>query len=91
MPHYVYIIECEDGTLYTGYTTDVERRITEHNNGNAAKYTRGRTPVTIRYVEYHTTKSTAMQREYEIKQQTRHHKEALISDDTDTVRIELDP
>jgi putative endonuclease len=54
--HYTYIIECSDNTLYTGYTTDVSRRVSEHNNGTGAKYTRGRTPVVLRYVEYHDSK-----------------------------------
>ena len=48
--HHVYVIECADGTLYTGYTTDVERRVAEHDAGEGAKYTRGRTPVTLRHV-----------------------------------------
>jgi len=49
--HYVYVLECVDGTLYTGYTTDVERRVAEHNAGDGATYTRGRTPVEVVHVE----------------------------------------
>lgn len=76
--HYVYILECADGTLYTGYTTDVERRVEEHDQGEGAKYTRGRTPVELVHTEEYGTKSTAMAREHEIKQLTRSEKEQLI-------------
>ncbi|MFC6719693.1 GIY-YIG nuclease family protein [Natrialbaceae archaeon GCM10025810] len=76
--HIVYVIECADGTLYTGYTTDLDRRIAEHNAGDGAKYTRGRTPVRLRYRERYDSKSEAMSREYEIKQLTRAEKERLI-------------
>jgi len=85
--HYTYIIECSDNTLYTGYTTDVSRRVSEHNNGTGAKYTRGRTPVVLRYVEYHDSKSNAMSREYEIKQYSVGHKRDLLSDVDNCVRI----
>lgn len=77
--HIVYILKCADSTLYTGYTTDIDRRVTEHNNETAAKYTKGRTPVTLVHVEYHDSKSTALQREYEIKQLDRSEKEALCN------------
>jgi len=76
--HYVYMLECADGTLYTGYTTDVERRLDEHDSGVGAKYTRGRTPVDLIHSESYDTKSAAMAREYEIKQLTRAEKEQLI-------------
>ena len=76
--HYVYIIECEDGTYYTGYTTEIKRRIEEHNQGQGAKYTRGRTPVKLVYQESFDNKSKAMQREYEIKQLSRSTKEELV-------------
>ena len=78
--HYVYVIECADGTLYTGYTTDVERRVAEHDAGEGAKYTRGRTPVTLRHVESFDSKSAAMSREHAIKSLTRAEKERLIGD-----------
>ncbi len=78
MAHYVYIIECSDGTYYTGYTTDVERRVSEHNSGNGAKYTRGRTPVKLVHTEEYKTQSEAMSREYAIKQKSRKQKESLI-------------
>ncbi|WP_255169347.1 GIY-YIG nuclease family protein [Natrononativus amylolyticus] len=76
--HTVYVLECADGTLYTGYTTDLERRIAEHGAGDGAKYTRGRTPVELVYSERHDSRSRAMSREYEIKQLSRGQKERLI-------------
>jgi len=76
--HHVYIVECSDGTYYTGYTTDVDRRVAEHNDGTAAKYTRGRRPVTLVHVETYDTQSEAMQREYAIKQLRRAAKERLV-------------
>lgn len=78
MPHHVYILECADGTYYTGYTTDVERRVAEHNAGTAAKYTRGRTPVEVIHTETYDSQSAAMQREYAIKQLRRPAKEKLV-------------
>ena len=79
--HYVYVIECADETLYTGYTTDVERRIAEHDSGHGAKYTRGRTPVVLRYVESFDSKSAALSREYAIKSLSRSEKVHLIEND----------
>lgn len=76
--NYIYIVECKDGTLYTGWTTDLERRIKAHNSGKGAKYTRSRLPVVLRYYESFETKQEAMRREYEIKQLTRKEKEKLI-------------
>ncbi|GAA0264322.1 GIY-YIG nuclease family protein [Halobacterium noricense] len=81
--HYVYLLECSDDTYYTGYTTDVERRVAEHDAGDGAKYTRGRTPVTLQYVEPFETKSTAMSREYELKQRSRGQKEKLVAEQDD--------
>ena len=76
--HHVYIVACRDGTYYTGYTTDVARRVAEHNAGDGAKYTRGRRPVELVHVETYATQSAAMQREYAIKQLRRAEKENLI-------------
>jgi putative endonuclease len=81
--HHVYVIECADGTLYTGYTTDVERRVAEHDAGEGAKYTRGRTPVTLRHVESFDSKSAAMSREYAVKSLSRAEKERLIGEGDD--------
>ncbi|ELK51371.1 Endo/excinuclease amino terminal domain protein [Haloferax sp. BAB-2207] len=76
--HFVYVIECNDGSLYTGYTTDVERRVAEHDAGEGAKYTCGRTPVELVHVEEFDSKSAAMSREYEIKQLRRREKQRLV-------------
>ena len=76
--HHVYVLRCADGTLYTGYTTDVQRRIEEHDSGAGAKYTRGRTPVELVHVERFESQSAAMSREYEIKQLSRAAKESLV-------------
>ena len=76
--HHVYVLRCADDTFYTGYTTDLERRVAEHDAGDGAKYTRGRTPVELRYHERFDSKSAAMSREYEIKQLSRTAKERLV-------------
>ena len=76
--HYVYVVQCSDGSFYTGYTTDVQRRVAEHNDGEGAKYTRGRRPVTLVHVESFDDQSSAMQREYAIKQWGRSRKERLV-------------
>ncbi|MGQ4556412.1 GIY-YIG nuclease family protein [Halobellus sp. GM3] len=76
--HYVYVVECADGSLYTGYTTDVERRVAEHDAGDGAKYTRGRTPVELVHTEAFDSKSAAMSREHEIKQLSRAEKVRLV-------------
>ncbi|WP_131973698.1 GIY-YIG nuclease family protein [Exiguobacterium sp. B203-G5 25_7] len=76
--HAIYIVRCRDGSLYTGYAVDVEKRIAIHNNGQGAKYTRARLPVVLEYTETFSTKSEALKREYAIKQLTRLKKERLI-------------
>jgi len=76
--HYVYVLECADGTFYTGYTTDVERRVAEHDAGEGAKYTRGRTPVELVHRERFDSRSAAMSREHELKQLSRRQKERLV-------------
>ncbi|MCX2817923.1 GIY-YIG nuclease family protein [Haladaptatus sp. F3-133] len=78
---YVYVVECADGSLYTGYTTDVDRRVEEHNDGEGAKYTRGRTPVSLVHVERFDGRSEAMSREAEIKSMSRGEKERLVYGD----------
>lgn len=79
MSHYTYILECADGSLYTGYTPDLEKRLETHNAGKGAKYTRGRRPVKLVYSEEYNTKEEAMRREYQIKHLKREEKMALIS------------
>jgi len=76
--HYVYVLRWGDDSLYTGYTTDVERRLAQHRAGTGAKYTRGRGPLEVVHVETYRSKSAAMSREYEIKQFTRTQKERLV-------------
>jgi len=75
---YVYILRCADDTLYTGMTDDVIRRTEVHNSGKGAKYTRGRTPVAVVYTEECESYSSALKREYAIKQLTRQQKMDLI-------------
>ena len=74
----VYILECADRTFYTGITTDIHRRVAEHNNGVGAKYTRGRRPVVVAYTEASLNRSTASKREQYIKRLTRGAKLELI-------------
>jgi len=76
--YYVYLVECSDGTLYTGWTTDVHGRLAKHNQGKGAKYTRPRLPVTLKYYEVFKTKSEALQREAAIKKMSRKQKLKLI-------------
>ncbi|WCK53444.1 GIY-YIG nuclease family protein [Aneurinibacillus sp. Ricciae_BoGa-3] len=76
--YYVYIIRCKDNSLYTGYTNDVTARLKKHNEGKAARYTRGRAPVELAYIEEMADKSAAMRREYEIKQYSKKQKEKLV-------------
>ena len=81
--HYVYILRCADDTLYTGWTTDVERRVAVHNSGKGAKYTRARLPVELVYTEEFDDKVEAQKREYAIKQLARAEKESLIESSVD--------
>ena len=76
--NYTYILSCADGTLYTGWTNDLDRRLAAHNAGKGGKYTRARLPVTLVYHEEFDTKEKAMSREYAIKQMTRAQKMKLI-------------
>lgn len=79
--YYVYILRCADGTLYCGYTTDLQKRVATHNRGVGAKYTRSRLPVTVVYSESFPTKSEALKREWAIKHLTREQKQALIENE----------
>ena len=78
--HYTYILECKDQTLYTGYTTDLERRLKVHNDGKGAKYTKIRRPVKLVYHEEFDNKSGALKREYALKQLSRKQKLLLIKE-----------
>ena len=75
----MYILRCADGTFYTGWTTDPERRTKVHNSGKGAKYTRARRPVELIYYEEYDDKIEAQRREWAIKQLTRAEKETLIA------------
>ena len=75
---YLYILRCGDGSLYTGITTDVDRRLEAHRSGHGAKYTRGRGPLTLLYRELCGSHSDALKREQAVKQLSRAEKEALI-------------
>jgi putative endonuclease len=77
-PYVVYILECSDGTLYTGITNRLQQRMKSHQQGKGAKYTRGRLPVRLRYVERGGDKSWALKREREIKKMSRRKKWELI-------------
>jgi len=75
---YLYILRCGDGSLYTGITTDVDRRLEAHRSGQGAKYTRGRGPLTLAYRETCGSHSDALKRELAVKRLTKGEKEALI-------------
>lgn len=77
--NYVYILECGNGSFYTGWTNNLEHRVQAHNEGKGAKYTKAHLPVKLVYVEEFEDKSEALRREYEIKQLTRSEKLMLIS------------
>lgn len=76
--NYTYILSCSDGTLYTGWTNDLEKRLKAHNEGKGAKYTKTRRPVSLVYHEEFDTKEEAMKREYAIKKLSRTKKLELI-------------
>ncbi len=80
MSWYVYMLRCKDGSLYTGYTDDPQRRLAVHNAGKGAKYTRSRLPVTLVYQEQFEEKSDALRREIAIKRLKKPQKEALLKE-----------
>lgn len=82
----VYILECADGTLYTGITNDLERRVSEHDAGQGAKYTRGRGPFQLVYQESCEDRGLASKRENEIKSLDRQAKLLLIGANTDPIK-----
>lgn len=75
---YLYIVECRDGSLYTGITDDIPRRLEQHNSGKGAKYTRGRGPVCLRYQETCGTHGDALRREIQVKRLSRKEKLELV-------------
>ena len=78
MPYFVYLLECDDGSLYTGITTDVERRLVEHKSGIGSHFTRAKKAKRIVYSEKHPDRSSALRREAEIKKWPRKRKLALV-------------
>lgn len=82
----VYILQCGDGTLYTGITDDLERRLRAHVSGKGAKYTRGRGPLILRYQEKYPDKGSALKREYALKQLSRTEKLAIIHNYDNKIR-----
>ncbi|MBU2512688.1 GIY-YIG nuclease family protein [bacterium] len=83
----VYIIMCSDNTLYTGISNDIEKRFKDHQNGNGAKYFRGRKPEELVYVEEGHSRSTASKRELEIKKMTRTKKDQLIKSSNEELKV----
>ena len=84
MTAYTYIVRCADGSLYTGWTDDIARRLAAHNSGRGAKYTRTRLPVVLVHLETFSTKEEAMSREWHIKQLTRAQKLALVDKENES-------
>ena len=80
MSWYCYLLECADGTLYTGITNDLEKRLDAHNGGNASKYTRSRLPVRLVYAEPHADRAAASRREAAVKKLSRTAKLALAAE-----------
>ena len=78
MAFFCYIVECADSTYYTGWSSDPQRRVQQHNKGTGARYTRGRRPVRLIYVESLPDRNSAMQREIQIKRMGRQAKEKLV-------------
>lgn len=76
--NYTYMVRCKDGTLYTGWTNNIERRMEAHNSGTGAKYTKSRRPVKLVYCEEFPTKEEAMKREYAIKHMEKKEKEKMV-------------
>ena len=77
--NYVYLLRCADGTLYCGWTTDLEKRVIAHSSGKGAKYTRSRLPVELAWWEKYEDRHEALSREWHIKRMTREEKLALIA------------
>lgn len=85
--HYFYVLSCRDGSLYAGYTNNIERRIKQHNEGKGAKYTKGRGPVSLLYSKIFNNKGDALKAEYEFKQWTRKKKEEFLIKETGGIYV----
>ena len=81
--NYVYMLRCRDGSLYTGWTNDLEKRLKAHNSGAASKYTRSRLPAELVYFEEYESKESAMSREWHLKRLSRAEKLKLINKNDD--------
>ncbi len=79
MSYYIYILQCKDNSLYTGITTNLEKRLAQHRNGTGAKYTRGRAPLRLVYVATAENRSAASKEEARIKKLSRSEKESLLA------------
>ena len=88
--NYTYILKCKDGSLYTGWTNDLEQRVAAHNTGKGAKYTRGRGPVELVYLEEFDTKQEAMSKEAKNKRLTRKEKLLLIENYQQEQKLNLE-
>ncbi|GEN55362.1 GIY-YIG nuclease family protein [Halobacillus faecis] len=86
--HFVYMLKCSDGTLYTGYTNNLEARLEKHQSGKGAKYTRGRGPLVLEAYEVYETKSEALRQEYRLKRMTRKEKENWIHQRQEEVSVD---
>lgn len=84
--NYTYMVRCADGSLYIGWTNHIEKRMQDHNSGRGAKYTRGRGPVELVYLEISDSKQEAMRKEAYYKRLTRRQKEAMIVSEQNLVR-----
>ena len=80
--HYVYMVECQDGSYYTGYTVDLDKRMKKHKEGKGSKYVNSKGFKKLAYSEKYKDKITAMKREYELKKSPRAYKEMLIKKGT---------
>jgi len=90
MKWFLYILQCADGTYYTGVTTDMKRRLNEHNTSKrGAKYTKTRRPVKVVYLSEYEDRSSAQKAEYEFKQLTRKQKESIINEGQQTYLLEV--
>jgi putative endonuclease len=85
--HYFYVLTCSDGSLYGGYTNNLDRRIKLHNEGNGAKYTRGRGPVTLVFCQSFDNKGDALRAEYQFKRLTRKKKEQFLLKETGDLHV----
>ncbi|MCU6763758.1 GIY-YIG nuclease superfamily protein [uncultured Roseburia sp.] len=79
--NFTYMLKCKDESFYTGWTNDIQKRIKQHRQGKGAKYTRGRGPLKLVYLEFYENKEDAMKREAQIKKLTRREKERLTEKD----------